>query len=162
MTEKTKILAIDDNAELGFIVKQILETDGYEVHFESDPKVALNLLDQDPNFAIILCDYNMPGMNGEQVIQYLRAHGHITPVVFLTGYPTKEFILSALRLGASDVLEKPCPIESLLKSIQRVLEIERRKGEVYAQLFSNPTDSSIKGKLKMLGLMHVANNKKTG
>ncbi|MGZ3774520.1 MAG: response regulator [Pseudobdellovibrionaceae bacterium] len=159
MTEKVKILCIDDNVDLGFVLKEILELDGFEVCYESSPQSALNRLENEV-FAVILCDYNMPELNGEQVIQRIRLNGLITPVVFLTGCASKEFILSALRLGAADVLEKPCHHDILTKSIQRVIEIERRRSEVYAQLFENPDDPALKKKLKMLGLMQIVNQRK--
>lgn len=160
MVEKIKILFIDDNEDLGMVVKQVLELDEYEVHYISDPQKALELLKEEM-FAVVLCDYNMPGLNGDDVIREIRASGLITPVMFLTGYPTKDFVVTALRLGAADVLEKPCPYEVLNRSIKRVLEIERRRCEVYAEMFSNPEDPALKKKLKMLGLMQIANQKKT-
>lgn len=159
MSERFRILVVDDEVELGFLIKQLLEMDGYQVTFVSDPHMALDLLDNE-NYSIIVSDYNMPGLNGQELFQCIRAKGLILPVVFLTGMATKDFVISALRLGASDVLEKPCPKEVLSSSLGRILEIERRRAEIYQKLFSDPDDPNLQGKLRMLGLMMVANQRK--
>lgn len=159
MSENIRVLVVDDEVDLGFLIKQLLEMQGYEVTYVSDPKQALELLDKEL-FSIVLSDYNMPGLNGQQLFESIRSKGLILPVVFLTGMATKDFVISALRLGASDVLEKPCPKDVLTSSLARILEIERRRGEVYQKLFSDPNDPNLQRKLKMLGLMMVANQKK--
>lgn len=157
--QSVKVLCIDDDVEVGTAWAEVLESEGYAVTYISSPQQAVEVLEKE-QFHIILSDYNMPGLNGEQVAQRIRAKGDLTPVIFLTAFVSKEFAIAALRLGASDVLEKPCRHQVLVSSIQRVLEIERRRAEVYSAIFADPSNPDIQKKLKMLGLMQVANHRK--
>lgn len=157
--QSVKVLCIDDDVEVGTAWAEVLAMDGWVVTYISKPENAVEILEKE-SFDIILSDYNMPGLNGEQVVQKIRAKGDLTPVIFLTAFASKEFAIAALRLGASDVLEKPCREQVLVSSIRRVLEIERRRAEVYSELFLNPGNPDIERKLRMLGLMQVANHRK--
>lgn len=69
----------------------------------------------------IVCDVRMPRMDGISFITALREAGDSTPVVFLSGHSDKEYLLAAIRLGASDYVEKPVEFDVLLASVKKVL-----------------------------------------
>lgn len=110
------------------------------------------------NVSIIISDISMPQMKGDEFLRNLRASGKETPVIFLTGFGSRDVVLSALRLGASDVLEKPILFDDLLASVSRVLEIERRKG-VIADLETTGNSEQAAKEKKMMGLLQVAQDK---
>jgi DNA-binding NtrC family response regulator len=148
------ILIVDDEKEIGEILIDIFANTFEKVVYCDSAQEALSVVQATP-LSVILTDYSMPGLSGNDFIIKLRALGHLTPVVFLTGHASKELAISALRLGVSDVIEKPFDSTSLLESIDRVLEIEKRKNNIYKDQ-SNP---SVQQK-KMVGLLQVVNQSK--
>ena len=98
----------------------------------------------------------MPGLPGDQFVRKLRASGDLTPVVFLTANATKELILTALRLGVSDVFEKPFDSDFLVNSLDRVLEIERRR----LSIATNKSKENQNSEKKMLGILQVVSESK--
>lgn len=125
MTNRKKIMIIDDNEDLLEVMKESLNHE-FEVFIFSRAEHALAELESIQPAAII-SDYHMPGMNGTELTQKLRILGVQAPVIFVTGQSNKELLLSAIRLGASDVLEKPVEEKELEKAIYRALEIDKRK-----------------------------------
>ena len=151
------ILIIEDDPDLGAILSDTLSPHFEKVIYCTNGADALAAIEQN-TLSVILTDYNMPKANGDQVLRQMRSKGNLTPVIFLTGAATIEICLSALRLGAGDVLTKPCSNEDLLASIDRVLEIEKRKQKYYSVAESN-SEETIKSK-KMIGLLQVVNEKR--
>jgi DNA-binding NtrC family response regulator len=159
MRKYGKLLLVEDDKELAPILANALAPNFENVLYTSNGAEAMELIEQH-TFSVILTDYNMPKMSGDQLLRKMRSQGDLTPVIFLTGGATIELCLSALRLGVGDVLEKPVSPEELLVSIDRVLEIEKRK-----QIFYSSVGFSIEQKekaQKMIGLLHVVNEKKKG
>lgn len=160
MSSQKKILIIDDEPELAEIVLLSLQDYYPNAVSVTDIGKARELL-VDHSFSLILSDVMMPGLSGPELIKSLRIAGDWTPVMFLTGNGSKETVLSALRLGVSDVLEKPFDSDELLKSVQRVLEIERRRNQLIAdRTRAEISKENIEKQGKMLGLLHVVNEKK--
>jgi len=124
-----KILYADDDTEIREIIKDILVKEGYDVLIAKDGNEALNLTKQSLPDLIIL-DYFMPGLTGEQVCMALKKDSqtqHI-PVIIVTGYPNeKEKSLSA---GAVDFINKPIEKTDLLLRIRSVLKVRHIKNEL--------------------------------
>lgn len=157
---KASLLIIDDEADVTETLGQFLEAHFSPVWIAESGKSGFEKCSTH-NPDIILCDFFMPEMSGEAFLKKIRTKGILTPVVFLTGNANKEFVITALQLGASDVLEKPFDLNVVLQTLNRVLEIERRKLELAHEKDLNPED--LQHKKKMLGLLKVSNsNKKTG
>ncbi len=161
MASSKKILVIDDEPEIAEILCDLLITHYPLVESMTDSNQARERLEKE-SFSLIISDINMPGLPGPELIRFLRARGDWTLVMFLTGNATKENVLSALRLGVVDVLEKPFDEDVLLQTIQRIFEIEKRKnGLVLEQAGKELSKEQLEQKNKMLGLLHLANEKKT-
>jgi FixJ family two-component response regulator len=104
----------------------------------------------------------MPQIQGPELMRSLRSQGFLTPVMFLTGAATKEMAMTALRLGAADLIEKPFKTDELLQSIERVLELEKRKAKLYLDFANREVSKeNIDKQKKMIGLLHVVNSKKS-
>lgn len=159
-TEKS-ILILDDEPDLCEYMKSVLEPNYAEIVCCSSPVEAIDIVKQ-RSFSIILSDIMMPGLPGHEFVMLLRSIGRIEPVIFVTGNASKEVLLSAVRLGVADVIEKPFEEQSLLNSVARTLEIDRRRLSLFEALFREQDPSKHEGHKKFIGLLQLANTKKTG
>lgn len=140
-----KILVVDDEAPILDICAQTLSGAGYEVRTVSSGEEALPLLGQD--WDIVLTDFTMPGLvDGGELVRRVRAAGS-ADVILMTGYPTLDMTIQALKDGAFDYLIKPFPLDALLVAVKRCAnkrelsqELAREKNlretlqQVYTQL----------------------------
>ena len=111
------ILLIEDEDSMGQVTQLLLESCGYEVCVATDGAQGLRLVRAlSPN--MVICDVNMPGMGGLEVLRTLRQSEttrHI-PVIFLSGFISEGQKKEALELGTSAFLCKPCSFE-LMKQV---------------------------------------------
>lgn len=121
-TSTRKLLVVDDESEIVEILKQILQPLNAYIHTASNGKEALAIILRESIDAVI-SDINMPQMDGIQLLVEIRCAGLATPFVILTAFGDKQNILEALRLDATDFLEKPFKPEEVLRVMQRALEI---------------------------------------
>jgi len=161
MTTEKSILVIDDEVELGEIMVDILSPHFNQVTYQASADLALEQIKR-IDYDLILTDVNMPKLQGPELIRYTRAAGKLTPVIFVTAYADKEMVLKALRLGASDVIEKPFNPEEIIKSMDRTFEIERRRAQLILNQHHSEENgnSNLNKQEKMLGLLMVAGDKK--
>lgn len=121
-----RLLVVDDDEELTEIISYYLDSAGIAVESVNDPKLVLGKLDAG-NFAAILSDISMPGLDGLEMLAELRSKGHDLPCIFLTGNFTMERMRDAIRLGAFDFLTKPFKREQLVTIVSRAMEVSRRE-----------------------------------
>ena len=102
-----KLLVVDDENNLRLVVQKELTRLGHEVETASDGEGAwLALEEQD--FDVLLCDINMPRLDGISLLRRLREKRQNPPeVIMLTGHATVETAIEAMKLGAADYLGKP-------------------------------------------------------
>ncbi|MFH1930457.1 MAG: response regulator [Pseudomonadota bacterium] len=128
--KKISILVIDDEPMILRVLHGILADEGYKVFVAKSGLKGLDILKK-KNIDIVLLDVWMPEMGGlEALIKIKERHPDIK-VVLMSGYGTKETAAKALQLGASDFITKPMSLESLLDSIQDVLEKESNRCQAY-------------------------------
>lgn len=123
MTENKTLLIIDDEPSILDALKQLFEIEGYEVHCYTNAAPALKKLSRQFQ-GVVLCDINMPEMNGIEFLEQLTQFDSELPVVFLTGYADVEVAVKAIQKGAYDFFEKPVS-EPLLDCIERALDKRR-------------------------------------
>jgi CheY-like chemotaxis protein len=118
---KTQVLVIDDDAVVGRSFDRVLTGKGYEVSTALSGEEALKTMDE-ADFDVVFTDIKMPGMDGLEVAERIKARCPWTPVVVITGYGTKENEARASVLGVSGFIRKPLTpeiIESVtLKAVQ--------------------------------------------
>jgi FixJ family two-component response regulator len=115
------------------------------------------------NPALIICDVQLPGRSGIELLQQLRAMGFVTPVVFMTGNDDTNTILAAMRLGAVDYLIKPISMKDVRRVLERIKFAEDKKAKVQELRAEHAAESEIAKQEKMLGLLQatsVEKNKK--
>ncbi len=163
MAQNKKILLIDDNNEVGRTVGEVLFLDYEDVTFVEEPEAALALL-KNQTYSLILVDIQMPRIPGTELTRLIRKMGVMTPIVFLTGLVTKEVVLTALRLGVADVIEKGTPTADFLATVARILEIEDRRHQYYLNQSGHGSSNQlshedIENQRLFLGQLQVAKNK---
>lgn len=115
------VLVVDDDPDVRFIIKAVLERLGYEVLDTPLGARALQLA-RNVHPALILCDMMMPSMDGLEVLRHLRAQPETVsiPVIMLTVVDEPEVRKQALKAGATDFLSKPVDIEVLEGYVRRL------------------------------------------
>ena len=124
-----KILIVDDDARNLFAITSLLESRGAEVMTADSGRSAIEILQREPDFELVLMDIMMPEMDGYEATQRIRklpgAEG--IPVVALTAKAMPEDRKKSIEAGCSDFIPKPVENERLLSTIQRW--VERRREE---------------------------------
>jgi two-component system NtrC family response regulator/two-component system response regulator AtoC len=116
-----RILLVDDDVTFRKVMASELDRRGYQVSAAGSGRAALETAKQvDPE--VVLLDMKLPDMHGIDVLKELREHQPGAGVILLTGHGTIDTAIQAIRLGAYDYLEKPCPIESLELAVQKACE----------------------------------------
>ncbi|MFQ5480663.1 MAG: response regulator [Thermodesulfobacteriota bacterium] len=121
-----KIMTIDDSRIIRTIIKGIIATLGYEAVEAECGTAALELLGKgDTDISLILLDWNMPGMNGLEVLQAIKADEALKaiPVMMVTTEAEKSNIVKAIQYGAANYLTKPFVQEELAEKIMECLGI---------------------------------------
>jgi signal transduction histidine kinase len=126
-----RILCIEDDPQMRFIVGMALEGAGYAMEEAADGKQGLDrAMETAPD--LILCDINMPGMNGFETLEELRKHKSTSfiPFIFMTGESPRIYLRKGMNLGANDFIMKPIDMKDLIKAVQmRLQEVDRNKEE---------------------------------
>ena len=127
---RPQILVIDDDPTTLELVRSVLEANGYSCLSASSGEQALALIRTTPGILLAISDINMPGMDGIAVLRSISTQplAHPPPrVIFLTAYPSIDFAVAALRLGALDFLTKPVRPRNLLQAVREAVERVNRE-----------------------------------
>jgi len=120
MTEKFKILVVDDNEEFCRNVVDILELKGYQAAAAYDGLKALELVKQN-GFDLVLMDVKMPVMDGVEVFKKIKEVEPDISVIMITAYAVEDLIREALREGAFGYLKKPLDFDRLFELIEKAV-----------------------------------------
>src|SRR5688500_7268227 len=121
---KARILVVDDEAEIRRSVRMILEYDGYDVLEASSGPEGVALAEKESPDLIFL-DVKMPGMDGLEALQRIKAANDAIPVVIISGHGTVTTAVEATKAGAFDFIEKPLASERVLVTIRNALDQTR-------------------------------------
>ncbi|HYE55751.1 MAG TPA: response regulator transcription factor [Chitinophagaceae bacterium] len=117
---KTRILYVEDETFLGKIVKESLESRGYEVLMESDGNKVLPLFRQaSPDICVL--DIMLPNKDGFTIADEIRELNPSVPIIFLTAKTQTQDVVRGFTLGGNDYIRKPFSMEELIVRIQNVL-----------------------------------------
>lgn len=117
---KTKVLYVEDETFLGKIVKESLESRGYEVLMESDGNKVLTLFKQNSPDVCVL-DVMLPNKDGFTIADEIRNVDETVPIIFLTAKTQTEDVIKGFTIGANDYIRKPFSMEELIIRIKNVL-----------------------------------------
>jgi len=127
MNTKLQVLVIDDDAVVGRSFDRVLSEKGYEVSTALSGEEALDTI-ENTEFDVVFTDIKMPGMDGLEVAERIKARCPWTPVVVITGYGTAENEARASVLGVSGFVHKPLTPE-IIESITLKALSETEKAE---------------------------------
>jgi DNA-binding NtrC family response regulator len=119
--QKKRLLIVDDENDLTELLSQILGGEGYEIATVADGDEAIAILGKQ-TFDAVLLDIMMPNRNGFDVLKYITKNHPATKTVMLTAYTDLKSAIEAKQLGAADFITKPYKLQTILSTLQRVLE----------------------------------------
>ncbi len=122
-----KLLVVDDEKNLRLVVQKEMARQGHEVECAEDGEAAWAMLEED-DFDVVLCDINMPRLDGLGLLRRTRERDQDPPeVIMLTGQATVESAIQAMKLGAYDYLTKPYRIGELSALVTAAAEKQQLK-----------------------------------
>ena len=116
-----RLLIAEDEANLRLVLLKELQRLGYRVHAAPDGEAALRKLEES-NVDVLLCDINMPRMDGMELLRRVHERPNPPEVIMLTGQGTIETAVEAMRTGAYDYLTKPYSINELDVRVRQAAE----------------------------------------
>jgi len=116
-----KVLVVDDEEEMQFMLREALTTRGFGVVVAPDAETALDLLHAG-GLDLVLLDIRLTGLSGLDAIPKILEIDRDVPVVMMTAHGSRELAVRAMRAGAYDFFEKPFKIDELTTVVRRALE----------------------------------------
>jgi len=123
--DKESILVVDDSANTLEIIQRNLMSQGYKVFVAGGVSEALDILGE-TGLDLVITDLKMPKVSGFDLVRHVRENFKDTEVIVITGYPSIEGAVKAVKVGAEEFLPKPFTDEELLRSVERVLDKLRK------------------------------------
>lgn len=124
MNKDMKILIVDDFSTMRRIIKNLLRDLGFQnTHEADDGQTALPML-QSGNFDFLVTDWNMPGMQGIDLLKAVRADPKLSslPVLMVTAESKREQIVEAAQAGVNGYIVKPFTAQTLQEKIGKIFE----------------------------------------
>ncbi|MHC4127479.1 MAG: sigma-54-dependent transcriptional regulator [Planctomycetota bacterium] len=137
MNSKQNILVVDDAPDTLELIRRNLDAHGYVVHVASSVEEALRVL-EDKSVDLVVTDLKMPRVSGLDLVRHVRENFKRTEVMMITGYPTVESAVTAVKSGAQEYLSKPFTDEELLSAVRSALEVLKSRCEAQDRSAQQP------------------------
>jgi DNA-binding response OmpR family regulator len=119
-----KVFFVEDEKDLGSVIKQYLETKGFEIDWFDNAKNALKAFkEHSASYALCLLDVQMPEKNGFELAENILKIKEQIPFVFLTARTDKKDRLYGLNIGATDYIIKPFDIDELALKLKNIIKM---------------------------------------
>lgn len=125
---KGRVLVVDDEKNIGFVIQAMLEREGFEVLLYQDSAPALEAIESEELDAVVT-DLYMPGPGGMEILDFCRTHQPGLPVVMITAFGTVESAVAALKRGAFDFITKPFDQAELLAVVAKAVATRIEQGK---------------------------------
>lgn len=135
------VYVLDDEPAVRDSLRELLESEHYQVHTFDSPRQFLQSATSMPNTCLIL-DLKMPEINGLEVLQAVMRKTPKLPTIVLTAYAEVPAVVSAMKSGAVNLLEKPCSDQQLLDAVRDALTQSEQRREPSAGAQSVPAKIS--------------------
>lgn len=162
--KKHTILIVDDDSDILELLQEVFQHEGCNVITAPDGRAALAILRSTHGIDAVLTDIKMPHMSGITLMREARNDGLMVPFVVLSGFGDKAMVLEALRLGAYDFLDKPTPMDQVIKVMSQAVALGQTIGSLSnaikdAETSADPALSKLKilnqaGDIVRLSLAH--------
>jgi len=158
-SKKDCILIVDDAAATLEVLQRYLMAAGYQVFTASSVAEALEILESRA-LELVITDLKMPKVSGLDLVRHVRENFKETEVMMITGYPSIEGAVNAVKTGAEEFLAKPFTEEELLAAVRRVLgKIRIRRSGHTTQTQTVPVSKGFVGDSKVMQRVFVAISK---
>jgi two-component system response regulator HydG len=137
LSEKERILVVDDAPHTLEVLQRNLTSKGYQVFTATNVDEAIRILES-ITVDLVITDLKMPKVSGIDLIRHVRENFKETEVMMITGYPTIEGAVKAIKTGAEEYLTKPFTDEELFSSVRRTLDKLHMRKVGAAQLHQMP------------------------
>lgn len=144
MNKKVEILVVDDELSMREFLSLFLEREGFSVTVASNADEAKRLIRQN-EYAIVISDVNMPGLNGIELLEDIKKVAPETVVFMITAFSTTEQAVEAMKLGAFDYIPKPFKLDDVKRQIQKALQKRGIEFEVFDKKSINSSCNSFYG-----------------
>lgn len=124
-----KILVVEDNEDMQFVLSSLLEHEGFEAIVTGDGEKALKAVKKDAPHLVLL-DIKLPGMDGMQVLEEIRKINGNLNIIMLTAYGDIRNAVQAMKSGAHDYITKPFDNDELILTIRKALRMHHLAMEV--------------------------------
>lgn len=128
MNNLKRILAVDDESSMRRLLEISLKQAGYEPTLAADGFEALSIL-RKGGIDLVVSDLHMPGMDGLRLFKKMNEEGLQIPVIIVTAKGEVSSAVEAMKLGASDYIQRPFDLETLEIAIEKALSVSRLKVE---------------------------------
>lgn len=132
--EKYRILLVEDDPNLGSLLRDYFDAKGYEVFLRENGAEGSNAF-QEEHFDLLVLDVMMPVKDGFSLAREVRALDEHIPIIFLTAKTMQEDTLEGFRSGADDYITKPFGMEELLARVEAILKRVQKQEEVEGEQY---------------------------
>lgn len=129
MSQSIKILLVEDDPSLGFVIQDTLGEAGYKVHLCRDGKEGLRQFNSQP-YDLCILDVMMPKKDGFELARDIRKINNRIPIVFLTAKGMTEDKVEGFRSGGDDYITKPFSNEEFLLRLEAILRRNRNQDDL--------------------------------
>lgn len=166
MTDKIRLLIVDDEERFLRTLGDRLSMRGFEVTTATDGTAALDAAGRH-EYDVAVVDLKMPGLDGEQVLDRLKEISPLTEVVILTGHGSVDSAVRLTQKGSYRYLQKPAETDKLIEvlkeafqsRVQRKLSVDQAKLERLMQLAEGESPLGIMRRLKEIEVEHSRSRK---
>jgi response regulator RpfG family c-di-GMP phosphodiesterase len=156
MEHPAKILVVDDERQIQTLLEGFLTHLGYTVRLAGNGEQALQMLQREP-FTGVLTDLKMAKMSGLELLRTIKQLYPGLPVVMITGYPSVEIAVEAMKEGAADFITKPLRLDELNLVLTRITKNRALEQHGVASSSTPPASSQspLHGKIKELSILYT-------
>jgi YesN/AraC family two-component response regulator len=123
------LLVVDDELLIRDLLYDFFNGQGWTISVADNGNKAMSIMET-KQIDIVLTDIKMPGMDGLELAAWVRENHPATPVVIITGYPSVETAVSAIRTKVTDYITKPFNINQLLKTLEANIPQTKEAGKL--------------------------------
>ncbi|WP_070786727.1 sigma-54-dependent transcriptional regulator [Flavobacterium crassostreae] len=130
--KKENILIVDDNYDMLELLHRNLKAQHFHTYKASSVVEAIEIL-KFSSIDLLITDLQMPGSNGIELIKYAQEHFPLIPKLVITGFPSVDSAVEAVKSGALDYLAKPFTNEELKKAVQNLIDLKQNTAPNYLE-----------------------------
>ena len=159
MERPVKILVVDDELQIQSLLEEFLTSLGHTVRVAGDGEEALQFLQREA-FDSVLADLKMAKLGGMELLRSIKLSYPTLPVIIVTGYPSVELAVEAMKEGAADFITKPLQLDAVRLALARIVRSPSSRQPIItppsrAVISDAPPLTLLSGKIKELSILYT-------